>query len=172
MAVIIGAVVKINPSLKELGFSGRAANRIWKEAHREAGQYWFDHFLGRHWDAGANEKYGYQPRTFGWLRAKQRIAAARGYPAGGKVPLLFTGTAREDLRRFALVRSFPSRVTVTMRGPLYITMNPRKAGRPNMGKEVTSTTIEERRKLTEIIRDSLERQIRASRDLPEVLNIT
>jgi hypothetical protein len=52
------------------------------------------------------------------------------------------------------VKAFPTRATLTMPGPRYVSMRPNPTGQrgsmPNLGEEATRTTQDEEKKLTEV----------------------
>jgi hypothetical protein len=171
MPIVLVTEVTETMPLKELGLSGRAIQRIMKEVHAEVGQYWFDRMLKDHWAAGAAERYGYQPRTAKYLRAKIRAAKKGKALAGGVVPLLYSGLLRANIGQWAAIHAYATRVSVVMHGPKYVSMRPKKPSHPNMGEEITATTPAQRRELVEFTRFALTEKLRTAR-APETTKIS
>lgn len=129
-----------------------AWRRISRSAHAAAGALWHSEMLPRHFDPVARNRYHYQPRTAKYLRRKQRAFAQGKAVAGADTPLVFTGLLRESLMRLGTVRGFPSRVSVRMSGPRYITMRPFQSNQPDKAAEVTRVTRQERSELAKVLK--------------------
>jgi len=133
------------------------AKRRWglwtRDANRTVGDYWHRVFLPRHFQRGAGGRYRYASRGRKYEAKKAWMAQAgrkvRGLPIAkrGFVPLVFTGEMERLLTRSRIIRVYPSRFTITMIGPRYVTMTPR-SGRPWLAREATRITPEEEAKLT------------------------
>ena len=144
------------PYLLTLSGWARARNRIFREVHTKIGTHWHKHMLPRHFQPGAMERYGYQERKEEYLESKARKwhktpEYVREYP------LAFSGDMRREMKAAFVIRSFPTRFSVHMRAPHYIAMRPKKAGIPNLGKEVTAITLDEINELETVGRKELER---------------
>jgi hypothetical protein len=126
------------------GVSGRGMDRAAKQLNKEMGEMWHKLYLPRHFQPGAEERYGYQPRTHKYLAMKAR----RGLP-----PLTYRGTLRQLVVSSHIVREFPTRFSVIMWGPRYATMRPRppeRGGnnrRPAIGAELVKTSPDEEREM-------------------------
>ena len=173
--ILFAIPITINPSLKALGVSGRASAEIWREAHYAAGRYWWDHYLQDHFREGADAKYGYQPRTLGYLKAKRNAARKGKAVSGGRVSLVFRGLTRDAVKSWAYIQAYPSRCSVRMHGPRYVSMNP-KVGKnsrmlPNMGREIVTVTDDQRVKMAEVMLDSFRASFRRL-NLPETITVS
>ena len=150
------------------------AKRRWpgisRDAMGEVGALWDSKFKARHFEPGAADRYGYQPRSPAYLAKKRRLAGLSGQ-ARGKFrispnvdrALVFSGDLRRAVLMRHLPRAFPTRVTVNMPTPRYAQMKPYKTGRPNLGEELTKVTPDEFVDLENRYRDELEVGIEAAR---------
>jgi hypothetical protein len=131
--------------------------RAWRaamtKAHDAQGQYWHQHHLKLHFRRDSGRRYGYKERTAKYRLRKERAGRGRGRPPakyGGMVDLVWKGDLEAGIRSFATIRSFPSRVTVTMQGPSYLRINYRP-GRPHLAREITAVVPEEVKQLEQIL---------------------
>lgn len=134
--------------------SKRAQDRVTREAHRAVGEYWDAEYKMRHLGPGAAERYGYQERTERYLRRKEYGSRATWRIKGGRDDaLIFSGQTLQAVRQRMIPRAFPTRVTIQMPTPTYITMRP-KPGKnrtpPNLGEELTRVIPEEEQRLGEV----------------------
>lgn len=153
--------------LKQVGVSTRAWKEVCREAMADVGKLWFENYLKLHFREGAAGRYGYQPRSAKYLTSKIRAAKKGKALAGGVVPLLYHGDLREDVQGYVYVKAYPTRATVRMHGPKYLSMTPR-GSRPNMGEEITAVAPEERERMAVFFRDRLAEKIRGLGLDPEV----
>jgi len=112
---------------------------------------WSDKYLPRHFNSGAGSRYGYAKRRAKYLRRKRRLGEAGIIPRGGRADLVFTG----QLERMVLasrhnIRGFPSRATVTMKGPSYFRIRPKNPTHPNLANEVNAIAGNERPRLVAV----------------------
>lgn len=141
--------------------------RAWREISRAGmqavGLYWDQRFKMRHFEAGAESRYGYKPRSAKYLRRKRKGMVKRGrsvYPVmdGGASPIVFSGDTRGDIRPPHYPVAMPTRLDVRMptRGA-YIQMrpDPRKRDAPNLGEELTRTTTDEVAELAQVYEDTV-----------------
>lgn len=139
--------------------SARAHNRVMKGVMGDVGEHWNKHIKGRHFRSGAATKYGYKPRTNAWMRRKLRSPIAA---SDARLPLVFTGTLKRQVLRSRNVKAFPTRATVEMQVPQYVTSRPNPTGRgrnrPNMGQEITAITPDEIHELDIVAEKSYERR--------------
>jgi hypothetical protein len=155
MTVLLQCGMKLPGWLgQQLGVSTRAWKEICRETMAEVGRHWFESFLRLHFREGAAARYGYQPRTAKYIRSKIKAAKKGKALAGGVVPLLYTGDLREEVQGYVYVRAFPTRATLTLHGPKYLSMTPR-GSRPNMGQEITAVSDEERFQMAALMADRL-----------------
>lgn len=157
MAVLIRATITGEGLL-----SKRAHNRVMTGVMGDVGAAWKKTMLPRHFRSGAATKYGYQRRTNAWQRRKMRSPVRA---SDAHLPLVYTGTLRRMVKRDANVRAFPTRATVNLPGPKYLTSRPNPTGRgrnrPNMGNEITTVTADEVHELDVIAEKSYERRLTA-----------
>ena len=157
--ILLDVKAEIRPWLLNEGIARKTIEDWLRNAHQEVGDYWHRKMLGRHWASGASAKYFYAQRSAKYLKAKIKAAKSGAALAGGRVPLLFSGVLRSSLKAWVQIKAFPSRVTVRMIGPKYVSMTPKKVGHPNMGKEITTVTEDERLELTKLFVESMKRSM-------------
>lgn len=118
---------------------------ICRRAFSHIGHYWYKNFFPEHFTVQAKHKYNHRPRSKKYLEQKQKLAR-RGIAAmGGAVDNVFTGDMARQLLSGAIIRGFPTRATVTMRGPSYMRINFRSGNQPNKKRELVALTREEMR---------------------------
>jgi len=126
------------------GVSARGMDRAARQLNQELGEMWHEKYLGRHFEEGAEQKYGYQPRASKY----QAYKARRGLP-----PLVLSGTLRDLMLGHHVTRAYPSRFVVRMWGPRYATMRPRPPDRggtnlrPALGPEIVRVAPDEEREM-------------------------
>lgn len=178
---------------------------IWRQflrnAHSDVGDWWHEVILPEHFAPGARAKYRHRLRR---LRYDRRKSDRAGRPWSDQNPgivqgpqptdNLLTGAMQRELQRQRTVRAFPTRVTITMYGPRYMSMRTfsgdvgravkegwaygknqsftkRYSGhQPDKRKEITTVTQEELRRLSQVLRDSVVEQLAAYR-APTTINI-
>lgn len=99
----------------------RRWNEMGREAHRVGGQLWQEEMLPKHFQVESKILYHHQPRRQKYLAGKQR-AAERGFIQAADIDNLYTGRMYHYLSSTAVVRAFPTRATINMIGPRYMTM--------------------------------------------------
>jgi hypothetical protein len=133
--------------------SKRAQTRIAKASNMAVGQHWDANFKMRHFDAVAQQQYGYKPRSAGYLRRKAR-ASGKTWRVKGKPDqdMVYSGQTLQDVRQRQMPRAFPTRVTITMPTPSYVQMrpNPKFRDAPNLGEELTRVSPPEVEELTTV----------------------
>jgi hypothetical protein len=138
--------------------SARAHSRAMKSTMEAVGKHWKRHMLGRHFRSGAATKYGYQPRTNAWQRRKLRSSIRA---SDAHLPLIFTGTLKRMVLRSNIIRAYPTRATVELPGPRYLTARPNPTGRgrsrPWMAAEITAITPDEIRELDRVAEEAYPR---------------
>lgn len=125
--------------------SARKTKEWQRHAFGVIGEYWFQHYLPDHFATYAAAKYGYQARTRRYLQRKAALAKAGVAKEGGLVDLILTGDMRDVMIRASQIRAFPTRATVVMQAPLYMTFRPR-GNQPDKQAEVLSVIDSQRRK--------------------------
>jgi hypothetical protein len=140
-------------------------------AYRDVGEYWVQHYLQGHFDVGAGQKYGYKFRSRAYRDRKDRLrAAGRPFTKGGapviggsEQPNVLTGYMRREMSRNIVIRGFPTRCTVIMYGPKYLTTRFFKKAQPNKPAELTKLRTEEIRVLSGVLRDGFMKRLNAYR---------
>lgn len=128
----------------------RTWRRLLSQAHREMGQKWYDEMAPRHFVSGASHRYGYQPRTPGYLRKKRKLAARGKVAAGGTVDLVFSGLMKDLVLSLVVIDATYKHALVRMQAPSYVTLKPnvfRGSVQPDKYREVITTTETEQRVL-------------------------
>lgn len=139
-----------------------------KEAWRTVGLHWQQQMLPRHFTRAAAANYSHKPRKAKYLEKKRRLKLRYG----GEVDNVFTGRMEKSLRQPARIIAFPTRVTIRMIGPRYMTFNPNTAkgsNQPNKPAELTRLTGDEREDLS--LRYHTEVLARFKSAAPEPINI-
>jgi hypothetical protein len=163
MTVILRAKVL---QKRPVGIARDPWRKIARESMGEVGHYWFQNFFPEHFKEGAKYKYRHRPRQTAYKRNKVKLAQRGKVLMGGTVDNVFSGrTMQALLGNIAIVRPFPSRVTVYMRGPRYLATRFRTASnQPNKPKELTTVTRDEQRVLNRVARDAVAQRIRDYRE--------
>ena len=153
---------------RPVSVSIRKWNEYGRKAHQAMAEHWYGVLLPRHFQPDAKEKYKHQQRTEKYL-ARKRKAAARGtIPAHhANTDNVYKGRMRRMLLKGSKsVKIFPSRFTVTVTGPRYISMKvlrgDRKAlaakgatyGKGRKKKKISATAGKQPDKRAEILRDT------------------
>lgn len=145
---------------------------IMRRAHQAMGEHWHANILPDHFTPQAKYRYRHKLRSKKYRNEKRR-AAQQGRPfrkgqqpviMGGEVDNVLTGYMKQQLEQSKTIRAFPSRVTVRMFGPRYITMNNKdSSNQPDKRREITETTIEQKKELAKVLKDSVVDQLNAYR---------
>jgi hypothetical protein len=156
----------------------RQWNEAMREAHAVQGRHWHETMLPRHFSLEARDRYGYQPRGKTYQFYKELAARGKGpfqhqgpVLEQGKMDLVFSGLLRRTMLDPARIRAFPSRVTVTMIGPRYITMRPFKTRQPDKAAEVTAVTPDEQRELDQVLEKEVHQRFANAPEEPLVVKI-
>jgi hypothetical protein len=140
-------------------FSIRKWRRICKGAMEAVGRWWHGKMLPKHFEPSARGRYGYQPRSARYDKLKhiQGIHADLVGPTNKEHQ---GGEMRRQTMTIVEFRAFPTRMTVVVHGPAYLTPNPtgKRAGHPNMARELTAYAAGEKEELTKIAAEEMERQ--------------
>jgi hypothetical protein len=126
-------VQTVNEEHPEL--SRRQLTTVLRAMHQVMGDEWAQNLLPEHFRPSAFRAFGYQPRTVKYNAVKMRMfrygltdkRSGRKVIAGPDTPLVYTGRLREEVLASANVRAFPTRVRITMSGPVYFTLRPYKS---------------------------------------------
>lgn len=144
-----------------LHFSRRVRDEIYRGTYYAIAKRWQTKWLPRHFTRRARQRYDYAPRTAKWNARKKREAATSSrVKKGGRVDIVYTGLAERLFSKPHAIRAFPTRATINMHGPRYITMQPRGKNRHAIGKEITRIISEELHDLDRVGQVELERLIK------------
>jgi len=158
MTVAFSVTMEDDHSLK---FSRRVRNEIYRGACLAIAGRWQIKWLRKHFTRRARQRYRHAPRTEKWKARKKREAAKSSrVKKGGRVDIVYTGLAERLFNKAHAVRAFPTRASINMHGPRYITMRPRGKNRHAIGQEITRTVSEELRDLDRVGQAELERLIK------------
>lgn len=111
--------------------SARQWRQITKAALEKLAAKWHKDILPQHFTRAAPQKYRHQPRTAGYLKRKRRAAGRAGVrhmgqivrvKYGGLIDNVFTGELERRVKQLAAIRATPTRVTLKLTGPRYMTM--------------------------------------------------
>jgi len=140
--------VTYEPPLKA---SKRAIKEATREGHRQQGITWFSSMLKDHFVPSARQRYGHQPRKRTWIKRKVKDAQRGKAIKGGLVDNVYTGLMERLLTSHRSVAAYPTRVTITLFGPSYISMRPRDPNKPHKAAEIFAVTDKEKQKLTDVL---------------------
>ena len=133
------------------GIRVRQLSDIGKLVHYAMGREWADDLLPEHFQPGAINVFGYQPRKRSTLIRKAKLAKLGVVQDGGLLPLVHTGRLRSMLTGHSQpVIGTANRTTVHLNGPSYFSIRPYKSGRPNLGAEVTAVSARHERLITAV----------------------
>lgn len=141
-----------------------------KASHADMGQHWHQKMLPRHFEPGARERYGYKPRTRKYAIRKNRDYTRGKATAASNVDLVYTGFLRRSLSTVATIRAFPTRVTIQMTGPRYVTMRVHNSNQPDKAAEVTAVTRDEADELSALLAEGVTRRLDALRAPTQTLS--
>lgn len=175
------------------------ARDAWRNISRNAMQaladHWHENMLDDHFKPQATAKYRHQLRgrsyrkRKAWLASQGRPWAKGGKPIimGGVVDNVLTGYMREQLKQNAAIMAYPTRATLKMYGPRYMTMRVFRgdarrairegwtygrgqkfssrsgANQPDKVKEITTITSSQMRELAAVAETAVQRQLRSYR---------
>ena len=131
--------------------------RCAKEAYAEMGSLWHAEILPLHFAPGAKHRYGYAPRSQKYRRRRK----VRG--VAGDTDVVFTGDMRKQMQQFATIRSFPTRATVNVQAPTYMTLKPNTfagSNQPDKFKELSGLTGADYKQLETKLQTTIERAMK------------
>lgn len=140
--------------------------RHWRDAMKDAwtklGEKWHREMLPLHFREDSKRKYRHQPRSTRYIAEKRAAAGGTGWwfrfaqrigrtiQGGGNTDNVLTGRMRDALLQSPRLIAFPTRLTIRMIGPRYMTFVPNPNGmQPHKGAEITRLTQAEEAQLRE-----------------------
>lgn len=142
--------------------SKRAMRELTRDGFREVGQMWQREMLPDHFDPSRQRKYKFRRRGSKYIERKRRDAERDKARKGGRALLVRSGLMEQLLEREQRVRAFPTRATVMIPGPRYVSMRPR-GNRPNLGAEATAVTSGETKRLAKRFDEHVTQQLNQRR---------
>lgn len=200
--VMMKAFLKItNPYLRPDGMGKRRWAKVTQTAHADMAEYWHKHILPRHFTPTARHSYRNKPRSKKYLDYKRKLAS-RGTPQqgrgpvqmGGQIDNVFTGAMMRQLVQNNTIRAYPTRATLTMFCPRYVTMRTLDAAtrargveqgwtygkgksisktagtQPDKAAEVTAMTADDLKKVTEACQRSISKSTKNDSTPPILVN--
>lgn len=161
-----------NDFLRPDGFGKRRWDKVKTAAHADAAEYWHKTCLPRHFRPGNRARYNLRPRSQKyqrrkeWLATQSRVMQGRGaVQQGGKVDLVFTGAMARQLIQANTIRAYPTRATLAMFGPRYVTMRVHTSNQPDKAAEITQVRQDEAEQIAKKMDKRVEKEV--SRHSPE-----
>lgn len=87
----------------------RVHAQIMREVNRGMLQRWAERYLPLHFEGGATQRYGYRPRSAGYVARKRR-------KVGHNIPLVYTGRLREAIQKGVIIRATQHKASLKSRG--------------------------------------------------------
>lgn len=137
--------------------SKRAQNRVIKSTLNSVAVHWDRRFLRLHFLQSAGARYNYAFRSEATKSKKIRLAALGKVAKGGRVDLVHTGLTERTVVRPHFVRATPTKATVPMVTPSYISSRVRTK-RINLFREITAIIPREENTLQGVGDSTLEKQ--------------
>jgi len=155
--VVVAFAVTIDDE-HSLQFSRAVQRQILTATYRAIGDRWQTKWLPRHFTRRARDIYGYHPRSKKYQARKERAAQRAGskIKKGGRVDLVYTGLAERLFSKRHAIRAYPTRATINIHGPTYVSMRPRQGNTRAIGPEVLKVIPEELRDLDDTGQKTLE----------------
>lgn len=136
-------------TLREKGVPRQLAKKmntqIIKGTMEEVGRYWHRHIFPRHFEPGADARYGYRPRARAWKERKRRIT-------GEDIDLVYKGAMRDAMTHFRRITGTAKRYRVIMQGPTYVYYH-------NKAREVTRITPAEEMELKRVAERAMQQKL-------------
>ena len=146
------------PEIISQSLGKRAMDRAFRAAYEATGNVHHQHLIPRHFDKKRQDQYRDKPRSKGYAIAKAKIAA-KGKAKSADTDRVFTGLMQQTMTEFATVRAYPTRYTITMQAPRYMTMRPYKVNQPDKFKEIEAMASDDWPVMEGVFQKELERAI-------------
>ena len=132
----------------------KGAKAIIRRGMMDMAHTWHKEMVPKHFQAGAERKYGYKKRGSKYQRWKQRR---------NKPPLVASGRTRNAAKAMVRVTGSYKAVRARLFVPRYVKMIPTRPDGPAMGLELVQTTSRERIALLKRLRRRVLRELKALR---------
>lgn len=117
---------------------------------REIGEFWHQEYLPLHFRSFARHRYNYEKRSPSYNQQKSRIW-------GHRLPLVWSGTMREELLGMAEIRANSKRVKIKLDANAL--RFSRRANYPDMRAEVAAIAPEEPQRFAELLDENVTQQL-------------
>lgn len=146
------------PEIVSQSLGKRAMDRAFRAAYEATGNVHHQKLIPRHFEKKRQDAYRDKPRSKGYAIAKAKIAG-KGKAAEPDTDRVFSGLMKQSMCEFATVRSYPTRYTITMQAPRYMTMRPYKINQPDKFKEIEAMAADDWPVMEGVFQKELERTI-------------
>lgn len=146
------------PEIVSQSLGKRAMDRAYRAAYEAAGRVHHQQLIPRHFQKQRQDQYRDKPRSRGYAIAKAKIAA-KGKAEAADTDRVFKGLMKQTMTEFATVRAYPTRYTITMQAPRYMTMRPYKSNQPDKFKEIEAMAADDWPVMEGVFQKELERVI-------------
>lgn len=146
----------------DIGKLARRFPDIMKTVLTSVALVWHRDMLPLHFKPTSKRRYHYQNRRLGYERRKRNWAKSgrQNIKQGGQSALVYSGTTEDLATGHKTVRAYPTRVTLRMPAPKWITPRRKDPRKPNMHEEVLRVIPNELGPLTKQVRDGLNQEFR------------
>lgn len=136
----------------EKGKLTRKFARCAKDAYAEMGSLWHDKILPLHFLKTAKHRYHYAPRSWKYRLRRDPSMRPGSLPSdyanrkkgvAGDTDMVFSGDMRKQMQQFATIRAYPTRATVNVQAPTYMTLRPntfKGSTQPDKFRELSQLT--------------------------------
>lgn len=135
--------------------TARQFRQLWIDECKREVDEWHRRYLPLHFETSASKRYGYQPRTARYMKAKARRK-------NHQRPLTWSSQMAEMVQQSVRIEASRSGAKGILHGPRYLYQFNKKVGAPDKAKEITATIPEEIRDMGERIKRRM--AIRMQRD--------
>lgn len=144
--------------------SARKLKEIMREAHRQQAESWHRRYARLHFEPIGRYRYAYQRRSPGYRKQKARLASVGKVEGGGEIDLVHSGLTRRKAMARPLIKALPTRATVQMATPSYVTMHRRRADRPDLAAEILKVVRPEQSRLGQEMQTKVEKDLAAIKE--------
>lgn len=102
---------------------------------------WHRRMFPDHFKKGADQIYGYKPRSGRYLAYKRKT--------GRDLPIFFSGKTRSWTKQWIKITGRGTTTSGLLHAPWYVRMKPTKRNAPNLGAELTEMTTDEMQEVAE-----------------------
>jgi hypothetical protein len=144
------------------------ARDAWREIQKAGmvtvAEYWFKEMLPRHFTPQAKYIYNHKPRSKVHIERKKKWATYGNAIMGGVVDNVMTGKMMQALTTRSVIRGFPTRATIYLYGPPYLTIkfnrstkkrdgsDNKPSQQPDKPREIFTKTPQELVELRQVLR--------------------